>query len=195
MFKHVPNILTIIRFLLIPFIIYFLAINQYIIGVILFIISGITDVVDGAIARKFNFITDFGKLMDPLADKLTQISVLATLMFKNLIPVWILVIVIVKEAVMIAGASFLYGRDVVVSSKWFGKLATVLFFIAIVSSCFISYWNSTVTIESALPLLPDFAQYIYYLALACSIFSLVMYFLTFTKKGYIKKEDFKLQNK
>ena len=195
MFKHVPNILTIIRFLLIPFIIYFLAINQYIIGVILFIISGITDVVDGAIARKFNFITDFGKLMDPLADKLTQISVLATLMFKNLIPVWILVIVIVKEAVMIAGASCLYGRDVVVSSKWFGKLATVLFFIAIVCSCFISYWNSTVTIESALPLLPDFAQYIYYLALACSIFSLVMYFLTFTKKGYIKKEDFKLQNK
>ncbi len=190
--KHLPNILTIIRFLLIPFIIYFLATNQYIIGVILFVISGITDVVDGAIARKFNFITDFGKLMDPLADKLTQISVLATLMFKDIIPVWILAIVIIKEAVMIAGASFLYGRDVVVSSKWFGKLATVLFFIAIVCSCFISYYNTSVSIENPLP---DFAQYIYYLALASSIFSLIMYFLTFTKKGYIKKEDFKLQNK
>lgn len=192
MFKHVPNILTIIRFLLIPFIIYFLAINQYIVGVILFIISGITDVVDGAIARKFNFITDFGKLMDPLADKLTQISVLATLMIKELIPVWILAIVIAKEAVMIAGASFLYGRDVVVSSKWFGKLATVLFFIAIVCSCFISYWNMSIDVNNSLP---DFAQYIYYLALVSSIFSLVMYFLTFSKKGYIKKEDFKLQNK
>ncbi|MEI3391241.1 MAG: CDP-diacylglycerol--glycerol-3-phosphate 3-phosphatidyltransferase [Clostridia bacterium] len=192
MFKHVPNILTIIRFLLIPFIIYFLAINQYIVGVILFIISGITDVVDGAIARKFNFITDFGKLMDPLADKLTQISVLATLMIKELIPVWILAIVIAKEAVMIAGASFLYGRDVVVSSKWFGKLATVLFFIAIVCSCFISYWNMSIDVNNPLP---DFAQYIYYLALFSSIFSLVMYFLTFSKKGYIKKEDFKLQNK
>lgn len=192
MFKHVPNILTIIRFLLIPFIIYFLAINQYIVGVILFIISGITDVVDGAIARKFNFITDFGKLMDPLADKLTQISVLATLMTKELIPVWILAIVIAKEAVMIAGASFLYGRDVVVSSKWFGKLATVLFFIAIVCSCFISYWNMSIDVNNPLP---DFAQYIYYLALFSSIFSLVMYFLTFSKKGYIKKEDFKLQNK
>ena len=190
MFKHVPNILTIIRFLLIPFIIYFLAINQYIVGVILFIISGITDVVDGAIARKFNFITDFGKLMDPLADKLTQISVLATLMIKELIPVWILAIVIAKEAVMIAGASFLYGRDVVVSSKWFGKLATVLFFIAIVCSCFISYWNMSIDVNNPLP---DFAQYIYYLALFSSIFSLVMYFLTFSKKGYIKKEDFKLQ--
>lgn len=192
MFKHVPNILTIIRFLLIPFIIYFLAIDQYIVGVILFIISGITDVVDGAIARKFNFITDFGKLMDPLADKLTQISVLATLMIKELIPVWILAIVIAKEAVMIAGASFLYGRDVVVSSKWFGKLATVLFFIAIVCSCFISYWNMSIDVNNPLP---DFAQYIYYLALIFSIFSLVMYFLTFSKKGYIKKEDFKLQNK
>ena len=192
MFKHVPNILTIIRFLLIPFIIYFLAINQYIVGVILFIISGITDVVDGAIARKFNFITDFGKLMDPLADKLTQISVLATLMIKELIPVWILAIVIAKEAVMIAGASFLYGSDVVVSSKWFGKLATVLFFIAIVCSCFISYWNMSIDVNNPLP---DFAQYIYYLALVSSIFSLVMYFLTFSKKGYIKKEDFKLQNK
>lgn len=192
MFKHVPNILTIIRFLLIPFIIYFLAINQYIVGVILFIISGITDVVDGAIARKFNFITDFGKLMDPLADKLTQISVLATLMIKELIPVWILAIVIAKEAVMIAGASFLYGRDVVVSSKWFGKLATVLFFIAIVCSCFISYWNMSIDVNNPLP---DFAQYIYYLALVSSIFSLVMYFLTFSKKGYIKKEDFKLPNK
>lgn len=192
MFKHVPNILTIIRFLLIPFIIYFLAINQYIVGVILFIISGITDVVDGAMARKFNFITDFGKLMDPLADKLTQISVLATLMIKELIPVWILAIVIAKEAVMIAGASFLYGRDVVVSSKWFGKLATVLFFIAIVCSCFISYWNMSIDVNNPLP---DFAQYIYYLALFSSIFSLVMYFLTFSKKGYIKKEDFKLQNK
>ena len=192
MFKHVPNILTIIRFLLIPFIIYFLSINQYIVGVILFIISGITDVVDGAIARKFNFITDFGKLMDPLADKLTQISVLATLMIKELIPVWILAIVIAKEAVMIADASFLYGRDVVVSSKWFGKLATVLFFIAIVCSCFISYWNMSIDVNNPLP---DFAQYIYYLALFSSIFSLVMYFLTFSKKGYIKKEDFKLQNK
>ena len=83
MFKHVPNILTIIRFLLIPFIIYFLAINQYIVGVILFIISGITDVVDGAIARKFNFITDFGKLIDPLADKATQLSILITLSLKT----------------------------------------------------------------------------------------------------------------
>ena len=195
MFKHVPNILTIIRFLLIPFIIYFLAINQYIVGVILFIISGITDVVDGAIARKFNFITDFGKLMDPLADKLTQISVLATLMIKELIPVWILAIVIAKEAVMIAGASFLYGRDVVVSSKWFGKLATVLFYIAIVCSFGIKYWNTLASdpTNSVAPL-PQFDLWVYYLALAATIFSLIMYYVTFYKQGYLKKENLKIDN-
>ena len=65
--------------------------------------------------------------MDPLADKLTQISVLATLVFQKIIPFWILIIVLLKELLMIIGASFLYGKDVVVYSKWFGKLATVLF--------------------------------------------------------------------
>ena len=195
MLKNIPNALTIVRFILIPVIVYYILTGQYIAGFIVLTISGLTDILDGCIARKFNFITNFGKLIDPLADKTTQIAVLLTLAFKDIIPFWIIIVVAIKEATMIAGASFLYGKELVVSSKWFGKLATVLFFIAIVCSCFISYWNSTVTIESALPLLPDFAQYIYYLALACSIFSLVMYFLTFTKKGYIKKEDFKLQNK
>ena len=192
---NLPNKLTIARVIMIPLFLICLYLNigcgKYI-AVGIFILASLTDLLDGKIARKYNLVTNFGKFMDPLADKLTQISVLATLMIKELIPVWILAIVIAKEAVMIAGASFLYGRDVVVSSKWFGKLATVLFFIAIVCSCFISYWNMSIDVNNPLP---DFAQYIYYLALVSSIFSLVMYFLTFSKKGYIKKEDFKLQNK
>ena len=75
--------------------------------------------------------------MDPLADKLTQISVLATLVFQKIIPFWILIVVLLKELLMIIGASFLYGKDVVVYSKWFGKLATVLFYLAIVFSLII----------------------------------------------------------
>ena len=67
-------------------------------------ISGITDVLDGFIARKFNFITDFGRLVDPLADKCTQISVLVVLTAKNIIPLWITVIVLTKELLCIIGA-------------------------------------------------------------------------------------------
>ena len=144
--------------------------------------SGLTDVLDGFIARKFSLITNFGKLIDPLADKLTQISVLCTLLFKNIIPIWIVVIVLLKEASMVCGASFLYGRDLVVSSKWYGKASTVLFYIAIASSLLIRQFS----------LVLSFDIIIYYLALVMTIFSLVMYFRDFYIKGYFKKENLKL---
>ena len=187
LYKHIPNALTILRFILIPFIIIYIAKEDYINAVIFLTISGLTDVLDGTIARKFNFITNFGKLIDPLADKATQICILVTLSLKNIIPVWILVIIFIKEFAMISGASFLYGKELVVSSKWFGKLATVLFYIAIVSSFVIKYWN---TINQNF-ILPQFDIYLYYIALIATIFSLIMYYLTFYKKGYLKKENLK----
>ncbi len=196
MARHIPNILTIARFFIIPFIIYFIITKQYLLAFIFLVLSGLTDVLDGFIARKFNFVTNFGKLVDPLADKTTQIAVLLTLTFMNIIPLWIIVIVIIKEAAMIAGASFLYGKELVVSSKWFGKLATVLFYVAIAASFFINNWNDNALIsENSVAPLPNFDIWIYYLALASTIFSLVMYFITFYKQGYLKKENLKIESK
>ena len=194
MFKHVPNILTISRFILIPFILIAISRDNYIFAIILLTISGLTDVLDGFIARKFNFITNFGKLIDPLADKATQISVLVALMLKNIIPFWFIAIIFMKEFLMVAGASFLYGKELVVSSKWYGKLTTVLFYIAIVSSFIICIWNSQLIEhpEYAMPKLPNFDMYIYYLSLVFTIFSLVMYFNAFYKQGYLNKENLKI---
>ena len=180
--KHIPNILTIFRFILIPFIVLNLANDKYLAAFVIFTVSGLTDILDGFIARKFNFITNFGKLIDPLADKCTQIITLATLALKNIIPMWIIIIVILKEFIMVAGASFLYGKELVVSSKWYGKLATVLFYIAIVCSLFIKEFNFTF----------DFSLYIYYLALISKIFSLLMYIKAFYVQGYLKKESLKI---
>lgn len=182
MFKHIPNVLTILRFFIIPFIVYYLIGDNYIAAFILLTLSGLTDVLDGAIARKFNFITNFGKLIDPLADKVTQLSLLCTLVFKGIIPLWILVIVLLKEAFMVCGASFLYGRDLVVSSKWYGKAATVLFYLAIAVSLLIRQFKLDFTFDITL----------YYLALFMTLFSLVMYFREFYIKGYFKKENLKL---
>ena len=180
--KHIPNILTIFRFILIPFIVLNLANDKYLAAFVIFTVSGLTDILDGFIARKFNFITNFGKLIDPLADKCTQIITWATLALKNIIPMWIIIIVILKEFIMVAGASFLYGKELVVSSKWYGKLATVLFYIAIVCSLFIKEFNFTF----------DFSLYIYYLALISTIFSLLMYIKAFYVQGYLKKESLKI---
>lgn len=194
--KHIPNALTILRFILIPFIIIYIVQNKYLEAFIFLTLSGLTDILDGTIARKFNFITTFGKLIDPLADKATQISILVTLSLKDIIPMWILMIVFIKEFVMVAGASFLYGKELVVSSRWFGKLATVLFYLAIVCSFGIKYWNSiSLTPVNSVALLPQFDIYIYYLALAATIFSLIMYYITFYKQGYLKKENLKIEDK
>lgn len=191
MLKNIPNALTIVRFVLIPFIVYYILTGQYIAGFVMLTVSGLTDILDGCIARKFNFITNFGKLIDPLADKATQIAVLASLTFKGIVPLWILLIVFIKEIVMVAGASFLYGKKLVVSSRWYGKLATVLFYVAIVCSLFIEYWNTT--INPSTPLF-GFDDYIYYLAIATTIFSLIMYFKQFYQEGYLKKENLKIEN-
>ena len=182
MLKHIPNVLTVLRFFIIPFIIYYLVKDEYIYAFIMLAISGLTDVLDGAIARKFNLITNFGKLIDPLADKLTQISVLCTLLFKSIVPIWIVVIVLLKEASMVCGASFLYGRDLVVSSRWYGKASTVLFYVAISTSLIIKQFSLNYSFDII----------IYYLALIMTMFSLVMYFRDFYIKGYFKKENLKL---
>ena len=97
MLKHVPNALTILRFILIPFIILALVNDNYFLTFILLTASGLTDVLDGYIARKFNLITNFGKLIDPLADKTTQISILGTLALKSIIPIWMIVILFLKS--------------------------------------------------------------------------------------------------
>ena len=170
--KNIPNILTMLRFVLIPFILYFLSIDNYILTFVFLTLSGITDVLDGFIARKFNFITDFGKLIDPLADKATQLLTLGALVLKNIIPLWILGLLVLKEFVMIAGASFLYGKELVVSSKWYGKLATVLIYVAIVCSLVIKQFS--------LPF--KFDTYIYYIAIISTIFSLIMYSIQFKFK-------------
>lgn len=182
MFKYVPNILTILRFIFIPIILYFILIGNYVLGFVFFTISGLTDILDGFIARKFNLISNFGKLMDPLADKLTQISVLATLVTVKIIPVWILAIVIFKELIMVVGASFLYGKDVVVYSKWYGKLATVLFYVAIVISLFTKQFNIT-------GFWVNFSFIIYCIALTSTVFSLVMYIKCLYQDGFIDKSD------
>lgn len=102
MLKHVPNILTLIRFILIVPIVITITTEHFILALIFLVISGITDVLDGAIARKFNLITDFGKLMDPFADKATQVAILVTLAIKGIIPFWILAVVVIKEFAMIS---------------------------------------------------------------------------------------------
>ena len=176
--ENIPNILTGIRFVLIPFIFIAVISHHYLVGIIIFTISALTDVLDGYIARKYNYISDIGKLIDPLADKITQISLLLALTTLNTLPWRILAIVFIKECAIIITASVLYKKDdVVVYSKWYGKLATTLFYIAIICSLVINQFHINIPFR--------FDLYLYYLAIISTVFSLIMYAIQFKIKQKI----------
>ena len=137
---NIPNVLTIIRLLLIPgFVYYYFSSMEYgnRIAIILFVVAGLTDMLDGFIARRYNLITRLGIVLDPLADKLMLLTVLISITMKNQIPFWIIVVVAIKETLLILGAISLFNdHDVVVPANRYGKISTIAFYIAIIAVAF-----------------------------------------------------------
>ena len=132
---NLPNLLTIIRLFLVPvFILVYTGADSSSARVgaaLIFLVASVTDVLDGYIARKYNKITDFGKLADPVADKLMQLSAVGCLALNNRISMWILILYVFKEAVLILGGINLLKEKFVVQSKWTGKIATVVLFLCV----------------------------------------------------------------
>ncbi len=123
------------RIILVPVFAYeFLANDNFVLAGIFLLVSGITDCLDGFIARKFNMITDLGKLLDPLADKLTQITAVLCLALKGFDMMWFLFgVFLVKDIALIVGGITIYKKkDLVVSSNWYGKIATIIFYVAVI---------------------------------------------------------------
>ncbi|MEI6132626.1 MAG: CDP-alcohol phosphatidyltransferase family protein [Bacillota bacterium] len=138
---NIANILTLIRLLLVPIFAVFFIQGNYLLAIVVFVLCGITDFVDGFIARKYDMVTEFGKLMDPLADKVLQITALVLLTIYFQINIAIVIVFALKEAVMLTGSTFLYRKKVVVFSNWYGKVATVVLFIAIFGQMFVQWYE------------------------------------------------------
>lgn len=134
--KNIPNILSILRIMLVGVFV-FVFFNDYpnnlLWALVVFLTAGLTDVIDGFLARKFNWVTNLGKILDPLADKLMQCTVLVCMLVKGLIPDWLVVPFILKEFLMLLGGLLIIKkRKVVVVSNIFGKMTVVFFYAAIV---------------------------------------------------------------
>ena len=133
---NLPNKLTVFRVILIPFFVCFMladifgGIDKYI-AVGIFIVASLTDLLDGKIARKYNLVTNFGKFMDPLADKLLVSAALICLSGSK-IPVWI-VIIIISRALFISGfRTHAADKGVVLAAGWWGKFKTTFQMIMII---------------------------------------------------------------
>lgn len=128
----VPNALSLLRILIVPFFAWYFMHNQLIVAVVLLVLSGMTDMVDGLIARKLNQVTELGKMLDPLADKLTQGVVALCLAIKFPVICPVLLVFIAKELLMLCCAVVLLKKQKrPCAAKWYGKVATVLFYISV----------------------------------------------------------------
>ena len=127
---NIPNLLSIFRMCLVPvFVVVFFSDSPhayaYAAGV--YALAGITDVLDGIIARKFNLITKLGKILDPLADKMMTITVFVCISIAGLIPWWIIALIFAKDFLQVMGGVKLYHEvSAVFQANVFGKLATVV---------------------------------------------------------------------
>jgi len=133
MIGNLPNILTITRILLLPFFAASLIYREYSFALVLFIIAAVTDILDGLVARITKQITDFGKILDPVADKFFLQTSFILMSVYELMPKWLTIIVISKDLIVITGCVILYfatGKLKIDPSIW-GKSASALQFMLI----------------------------------------------------------------
>jgi len=125
----IPNILSACRILLIPVFVVLFVKGRLTDAVIVFAVSGVTDVLDGVIARKFKMESNLGKVLDPIADKLTQAAVLICISITAPVVIPLLLVLFAKEILMLIGAVKLYRIGSRPSpAKWFGKLSSVILY-------------------------------------------------------------------
>lgn len=152
---NLANKLTLLRVILIPFfivcfyipnlVVNTISVNNYLIpyanllGLVIFLLAAITDFIDGYIARKYNMITDFGKFMDPLADKLLVTAALLILLENGLIAGWVVFIILAREFIVTGFRTIAASKGVVIAAGWLGKIKTVVQFIMISTLLLLNY--------------------------------------------------------
>lgn len=166
---NLPNKLTTLRVFMIPFFVFFLLYQGgenttfRMISLVLFIVASLTDLLDGKIARKYNLVTNFGKFMDPLADKLLVCSALICLSELGQLPAWMVIIIISREFIISGFRLVASDNGVVIAASYWGKFKTTFQMVAVVL---------LILNLSSLALITSFCVWV---ALALTIISLVDY--------------------
>lgn len=132
---NLPNKLTMLRMCMIPFFVIFALIptlGTQIIAVLIFLAACLTDYLDGYIARSCNLVTDFGKFMDPIADKLLVMSALVVLVSQSRMPAWVCIVMLAREFIISGFRLVAAGKGTVIAAGMTGKAKTVTQMVAIV---------------------------------------------------------------
>ena len=128
---NLPNKLTVARFIAVPIFIVVFMLGYYYMSAIIFIAASFTDYLDGKIARKYNLVTNFGKIMDPLADKILVISALVCLVDSGQVAAWMLIVILAREFTVTGLRTVAAAQGIVIAAGMTGKIKTVLQMIAV----------------------------------------------------------------
>jgi len=162
---NLPNILTSFRMVLIPvFVAVFFSGTEHslLFSIIIFLIAGFTDILDGFIARKYNLITKWGIVLDPLADKLMLLTVLSCLVISGYAPLWVLIIIALKDFLMIIVGMKLFHKNVTIPANKIGKFTSLLFYVSIFVLSFDLTLGKLLLYCSVLSALVAFSNYFLY---------------------------------
>ena len=123
---NAPNIITLGRILLVPLVIWAIASNQMAIAFVIFVVAGVSDAVDGFLAKRFNMTTELGAYLDPLADKALIVSIYLTLGINGDIPRWLVILVVSRDILIVGGIilSWLMNNPLKIRPLWVSKLNT-----------------------------------------------------------------------
>ena len=127
-----PNLLSISRVLVLPVVVFFIVKKWDVLSVISLALLWLSDYVDGFIARRFKLKTDLGLLLDPMADKITGAGVLLALYFSRGFPLWVVLMVIGRDALILSAGYYLFKRGIIISSNEIGRKSTVLFSVILI---------------------------------------------------------------
>ena len=124
----VSNVITLSRLVLLPFIVYFLLVDQRITAFVIMLIALLTDAADGFFARTLHQESEIGKVLDPVCDKVSLIVILITLYIVNAIPLWGVIVIVARDVFILTGSYVLYRhKSVVFKSNLLGKITGVIF--------------------------------------------------------------------
>ncbi len=122
----VPNLITIARIFAVPLIVYFVISDLYMEAALLFVVAGVSDAVDGFIAKRFNAASDLGAYLDPIADKALLVSIFLALGFKGALPVWLIIAAVSRDILIVGGVilSWMMGRPIPMRPSMVSKINT-----------------------------------------------------------------------
>jgi len=178
-----PNRLSIIRILFIPLIILCMENGFPFSSFLLFLVAGITDGLDGFMARRLSMSSKLGLYLDPIADKLLVSSVLITLTYENLVPLWMTILLVCREFLINGLRAFLAYEGIAVYPSFTGKLKTVFQIIGI--ACILFDWGSGLLRNT---LIDKIGLYILYVALFFSLYS-AWYYIAAIFKPVVNNES------